>query len=200
MTFSYNLDAIDLSGKHPFRLTAHIRTKKKGSILCRNFPGSLWKDGGSKNNASICLQIPTGVFVLTLVGCIEGKSMKVDDGRMHKVAMQFVTEDKKYHLFVGGTSAALGLHSIPDHPRSTIRIGTNSALMKEFRGHVMEIMYNSDIVPTCLLHTSIEGVFGHLNRLEPLDGVTASVFQELFVVSKEAAAGSLSDWGKGCWL
>ena len=188
MSVSYNLDAIDLSGTHPFRLSAHIWTKKKGSILFKNFAGSSWKDGGDDGQCKCLFVNAKGhlCFDIGWVGCIEGKSTKVGDGKVHHVELQFANE--QYHLFVDGTCVASGLHAVPDHPGTTVHIGTHSQLMKEFRGSIMDVTYGSAVVPPCSLHTSVSGVFGHLDRLEPLapDSMNSSIFEEQRRAPEEA--------------
>ena len=46
-----------------------------------------------------------------------------------------------------GTLVASGLHAVPDHPGTTVRIGTHSQLMKEFRGSITDVTYSSNVVP-----------------------------------------------------
>lgn len=100
----------------------------------------------------------------------------MNDAMIHRVDLQ--CENGQYHLFVDGTRVASGLHSVLDHPNTTVRIGDESGLMKKFRGTITNIMYANNVVPPCLLHT-FRGS-GHLDRLEPMDPLdaNASVFQD----------------------
>ena len=72
-----------------------------------------------------------------------------------------------------------------------VRIGAHSALMKEFRGSITDITYSSDIVPPCLLRTSVSGDFGHLDRLELLSSSNTDVrvFQEPNSTAPNASNG-----------
>jgi len=89
---------IDLSGgnNESFRLTARIRTKKKGTVVAKCWPLGKWREGSATGGRGKCLFVDQDgylCFDIGWVGCIDSRPVKVADGREHVVGVEFVVVD-----------------------------------------------------------------------------------------------------------
>ncbi len=87
-------EALDLS-KGEWTVTARIRTKAGGTILCQTEPGAEWVRGGKVlfvSGGRLC-------FDIGWVGVVKSKT-RVNDGRWHDVALTRSTQSGQVQLFI----------------------------------------------------------------------------------------------------
>ncbi len=102
-----------------FTVTARIRTKSGGTILCKTLPGPKWVPGGRTlfvRNGQVC-------FDIGWVGVVASKG-RVNDGKWHDVAATWDAKTQRVRLFIDGKENSSGvLNDNTDYGKHVLRIG-----------------------------------------------------------------------------
>ena len=176
----------NLSGENPFSLSATISTTHDaGTIVGKAFSQGLWRSGGGAGQGKM-LFLRGGVvcFDIGWVGCVTGNT-RVCDGISHEVMLQF--RDGSYRIYIDGVLDATGLHSVPDHPDTTVMLGAaighhvsngmaNGDMAPAFQGQLSNVLYSPAGQPP-------EEEFGFVKIPQAMPITVAAVTAETAVIS-----------------